>query len=154
MIALNNYEKVSAPSRKGAYVFFSRNDGLQNQSVLYVQKGMQGTPEVLIDPNTWSEDGTTRLTAFAPSEDAKYAVYGISKSGSDWQEFKIMELADEKDADRLHRVGQGVERRLAGRRLLLQPYPAPDEGQGKGRRSTRAIRSTSTRSARRSRRTR
>ena len=78
VIALNNYERISAPFRKGPYVFFSKNDGLQNQSVLYVQKGMTGAPEVLLDPNTWSEHGTTRLGAFAPSKDARFAVYGVS----------------------------------------------------------------------------
>ena len=56
--ALYNYAKYSSPSRKGENYFFSKNDGLQNQSVLYIQKGLTGTPEVLIDPNTWSEDGT------------------------------------------------------------------------------------------------
>src|SRR5215217_2369706 len=82
---LNDYVKYSAPSHKGPYVFFSKNDGLQNQSVLYVQKGFAGAPEVLIDPNTWSTDGTVRLVGFTPSRDAKYAAYGVSKSGSDWQ---------------------------------------------------------------------
>ena len=52
---LNDYEKYTAPSRKGPYVFFRKNQGLQNQSVLYIQKGMEGKPEVLIDPNEWGE---------------------------------------------------------------------------------------------------
>jgi prolyl oligopeptidase len=90
---LNDYERYSAPSRKGPYFFFSKNDGLQNQSVLYIQQGLDGAPEVLLDPNTWSEDGTVQLAAFAPSKNADYAVYGISRGGSDWREFKIMELA-------------------------------------------------------------
>jgi prolyl oligopeptidase len=91
VLALNNYEKYSAPSRKGPYVFFRKNAGLQDQSVLYIQKSMEGKPEVLIDPNAWGK--TVALTVFAPSKDAKYAVYGISRSGSDWQEFKVIELA-------------------------------------------------------------
>src|SRR5687768_4780608 len=62
--ALNDYEKYTAPSRKGPYVFFRKNDGLQNQSVLYIQKGMTGKPEVLIDPNKWGE--TVALSVFAP----------------------------------------------------------------------------------------
>jgi prolyl oligopeptidase len=93
---VNDYEKYSAPSRKGPYFFFNKNAGLQNQSVLYIQKGLDGAPDVLIDPNAWSPDGTVRLAAFAPSKDAKYAVYGVSRSGSDWQEFKVMELATKK----------------------------------------------------------
>ena len=93
---LNNYPKYSSPSRKGPYYFFSKNDGLQNQSVLYIQKGLDGTPEVLIDPNAWSKDATSRLGTFAPSADATYAVYGISQSGSDWQQYKVMELATKR----------------------------------------------------------
>jgi prolyl oligopeptidase len=77
--ALNDYEKISAPFRKGPYVFYSRNTGLQKQSVLYYQRGLNGKPEVLIDPNTWSEEGTEALGAFAPSKDAKYAVYGVTR---------------------------------------------------------------------------
>src|SRR5688572_27924542 len=93
VMQLNDYERFSAPSRKGPYFFFSRNAGLQNQSVLFIQKGLEGEPEVLIDPNAWSADGTVQLAAFAPSIDARYAVYGISQSGSDWIQYKVMELA-------------------------------------------------------------
>ena len=71
--ALSNYERYLAPSRKGQYFFFSKNAGLQNQNVLYIQKGLDGPPEVLIDPNSWSADGTARLGTFTPSKDAKYA---------------------------------------------------------------------------------
>jgi prolyl oligopeptidase len=92
-----NYPKFSAPFRKGDYFFFYKNDGLQNQSVLYIQKGLDGTPEVLLDPNTFSQDGTSRLGAFAVSKDAKYAAYGISKGGSDWQTYFVMELATKKN---------------------------------------------------------
>jgi prolyl oligopeptidase len=90
---LNDYERFSAPSQRGPYFFFSKNEGLQNQSVLYIQRGADGEPEVLLDPNAWSADGTVQLSAFEPSQDAKYAVYGISQSGSDWQQYKVMELA-------------------------------------------------------------
>jgi prolyl oligopeptidase len=128
VIALNNYEKVSAPARKGPYVFFRKNDGLQNQSVLYVQKGMLGTPEVLIDPNTWSAKGTTRLSAFAPSADAKYAVYGISKSGSDWQEYKVMELATKQTlADSIEWVKVSSVG-WQGDGFYYSRYPAPEKG--------------------------
>jgi prolyl oligopeptidase len=96
VIALNDYAKYSSPSHKGPYYFFFKNRGTQPQSVLYIQRGFTGTPEVLIDPNTWSEKGTTRLATFAPSKDAKYAVVGISKAGSDWEQFQVMELATKK----------------------------------------------------------
>src|SRR4030095_9331002 len=64
---LSNYERYLSPSHRGAYYFFSKNDGLQNQNVLYIQQGFTGTPEVLIDPNRWSKEGTTRLTTCFPS---------------------------------------------------------------------------------------
>src|SRR5262249_57179983 len=87
---LYDYPKISAPFRKGDLYFFSKNDGLQNQSVLYVQTGLEGKPEVLIDPNKWSEDGTTRLRAVALSKNGKNAAYGGSRGGSAWQEHPVM----------------------------------------------------------------
>ncbi len=131
VIALNNYEKVSAPSRKGEYVFFSKNDGLQNQSVLYIQKGLEGTPEVLIDPNTWSPDGTVRLSTFAPSASASHAVYGISRSGSDWQEYKVMELATRKTLpDTIEWVKVSTVG-WHGDGFYYSRYPAPESGREK-----------------------
>jgi prolyl oligopeptidase len=128
---LNDYEKYSAPSRKGPYFFFSKNEGLQNQSVLYIQNGLTGTPEVLIDPNTWSSDGTVRLAAFEPSKDAKYAVYGISKSGSDWQEFKVMELSTKKTlADTIEWV-KVSDVAWHGDGFFYSRYPAPEKGREK-----------------------
>ena len=94
-----NYPKYTAPSRKGDYFYFSKNDGLQNQSVLYRQKGLDAgadasaKPEVVIDPNKLSADGTTRLGAFSLSKLGKHAVVGTSKGGSDWQTYQIMDLA-------------------------------------------------------------
>ncbi|HST53593.1 MAG TPA: prolyl oligopeptidase family serine peptidase [Pyrinomonadaceae bacterium] len=94
---LFNYPRYTAPFRRGEYYFFFKNDGLQNQNVLYVQKGLDGTPEVLLDPNKFSADGTSRLGAFDPSKDARYAAYGISSGGSDWEEFHVLDVAAKKD---------------------------------------------------------
>jgi prolyl oligopeptidase len=91
---LNKYDKYSSPSRKGPYYFFFKTAGLQNQGVLYIQKGLDAQPEVLIDPNAWGE--TTRLGAFSPSDDAKYAVYGVQENGADWTTSKVIELATKK----------------------------------------------------------
>ncbi|TAE28138.1 MAG: S9 family peptidase [Cytophagales bacterium] len=88
-----NYPKFSAPSRKKDWFYFYKNDGLQNQSVLYRQKGIDGTPEVILDPNKLSTDGTTRLSRFNISKDGRYAVVGTSKGGSDWNEYQIMDLS-------------------------------------------------------------
>jgi prolyl oligopeptidase len=88
-----NYPKYSAPSKKGQYFYFYKNDGLQNQAVLYRQKGLEGSPEVVLDPNKLSADGTTRLTVFSLSKYGTHAVLGFSKGGSDWQEYNVMDMA-------------------------------------------------------------
>ena len=129
--ALNDYEKYTAPSRKGPYVFFRKNDGLQNQSVLYIQKGIDGQAEVLIDPNAWSPDGTVQLSAFVPSKDAKYAVYGISRSGSDWQEYKVMELATKKTLPDTIQWVKVSGAAWHGDGFYYSRYPAPEAGKDK-----------------------
>ncbi len=125
---LYNYPKYSAPFRKNEYFFFFKNDGLQNQSVLYVQKGLEGKPEVLLDPNTFSADGTTRLGAFALSKDGKYAAYGISRSGSDWQEYCVMEMATKKtQPDTLKWIKvSGIS--WQGDGFYYSRYAAPEKG--------------------------
>jgi prolyl oligopeptidase len=94
---LFNYARYTAPFRRGEYYFYFKNDGLQNQNVLYVQKGLDGAAEVLLDPNKFSSDGTSRLGAFALSKDARYAGYGISSGGSDWQEYHVLDVSTKKD---------------------------------------------------------
>ena len=123
---LNDYAKYSSPSRKGPYYFYSKNDGLQNQSVLYIQKGLEGAPEVLIDPNAWGE--TTRLGAFVPSADAKYAVYGMQENGADWSTYKVMELATKKTLpDTLKWIKvSGVA--WQGHGFYYSRYPEPAKG--------------------------
>jgi prolyl oligopeptidase len=125
---LYNYPKYSAPFRKGEYFFFFKNDGLQNQSVLYIQKGLDGKPEVLLDPNTFSEDGTASLGAFALSNDGKYAAYGIRKSGSDWQEYFVMEVAAKKTLpDTLKWIKvSGIA--WQGNGFFYSRYDAPEKG--------------------------
>ena len=125
---LYDYAKYSAPSRKGDYFFFRKNDGLQNQSVLYIQKGLEGKPEVLLDPNEWSADGTVLLNAFVPSKDAKLAVYGISRSGSDWQEYNVLDLTTRKPLkDKIEWVKvSGVAWR--GNGFYYSRYPQPAKG--------------------------
>jgi prolyl oligopeptidase len=89
-----NYPKYSAPRKKGDYFYFYKNDGLQNQAVLYRQNGLDGQPEVVIDPNILSPEGTTRLTTFSLSRNGNYAVCGFSEGGSDWQEYRVMEMTN------------------------------------------------------------
>jgi prolyl oligopeptidase len=94
---LFNYPKYTVPFRKGELLFYGKNDGLQNQNVEYVQKGLDGTPEVLLDPNKFSADGTTRLGSFSVSRDGSYAAYGMEVGGSDWQEAKVRDVATKQD---------------------------------------------------------
>jgi prolyl oligopeptidase len=89
---LYNYPKYGIPSRSGPYYLWSKNDGLQNQSVFYVQEGLEGTPRVLIDPNQLSADGTVRLMAGEPSQDGRYFAYYLSSGGSDWLEGHVLEI--------------------------------------------------------------
>jgi len=87
-----NYPRYSAPFRVGQYYFFSKNDGLQNQSVIYIQKGLDGEPKVFLDPNTLSPDGTTRAFLSGFSNDDRYATYSRSEGGSDWTEMRVIEI--------------------------------------------------------------
>ena len=96
LLDLNNYPKYAAPFRAGEYYFFYKNDGLQNQSVIWYQKGLNGTPEVFIDPNTYSKEGTVAISLAGFSNDKKHVVYSVSKAGSDWQELHVMEVATKK----------------------------------------------------------
>lgn len=89
---INNYPKYSTPTKKNEFYYFSKNSGLQNQSILYRQKGLNGIPEVVLDPNKFSETGTTSLATFSISKNGKYAVVGKSVGGSDWRTFYVMDL--------------------------------------------------------------
>ena len=91
-----NYPRYSNPFKRGEYYYFYKNDGLQNQSVLYRQKGLNGEVELFLDPNLLSSDGTVALHGINFSRDNKYAAYEISRSGSDWQEIRVMETATRK----------------------------------------------------------
>lgn len=89
---LANYEKISAPRKRHGKWYFFKNDGLQNQSVMYVMDELGGTPRVFLDPNTLSTDGTVALQGVYFSHNGRWAAYSISRSGSDWQEFYVIDL--------------------------------------------------------------
>ena len=91
-----NYVRYSAPRKEGDYYFYSKNDGLQEQSVVYIQKGENGKASVFLDPNKFSKDGSVSLAGMSFSKDAKYCSYSISRGGSDWREIYVMEVATKK----------------------------------------------------------
>jgi prolyl oligopeptidase len=87
-----NYPKYSAPFKTGGKYFFYKNSGLQNQFVLYMQRDLKAEPEVILDPNTWTADGTKALSTVSVSKNGKYLAYSTSVSGSDWHQIRIMDL--------------------------------------------------------------
>ncbi|HKG48063.1 MAG TPA: prolyl oligopeptidase family serine peptidase [Pyrinomonadaceae bacterium] len=125
---LYNYPRISAPARRGDTYFFTKNDGLQNQSVFYIQKGENGTAEVFIDPNKFSPDGTSVLSAFSLSKDGKNVAYGISQGGSDWVTLSVMEVGSRnKLADEVTWMkSSGVS--WHGDGFFYSRYPEPAKG--------------------------
>ncbi len=99
MTKLWNFERFTAPLQRAGRYFYTHNSGLQNQRVLYVAAALEAEPRVLIDPNTLSADGTVALTDYVPSEDGKLLVYGLSRAGSDWEEFRVREVETGKDRE-------------------------------------------------------
>jgi len=125
---LSNYPRISAPFRRGDTYFFTKNDGLQNQSVYYIQTGVNGTPQVFLDPNKFSTDGTSTLSAFSLSTNGQYLAYGTSTGGSDWVTIRVMEVGSRKLlADELSWLKvSGVS--WQGDGFYYSRYPQPEKG--------------------------
>lgn len=98
---LYNQERYSNIFFRGARYFYFKNTGIQNQSVLYTLSSLDGEPELVLDPNLFSADGTTALSGISVSNDGRYLAYGLSRSGSDWQEWKVREIDSGTDLDDL-----------------------------------------------------
>jgi prolyl oligopeptidase len=133
-----NYEKYSQPFKEGGRYFYFKNDGLQNQSVLYTQESLEGQARVLLDPNTFSEDGTVALSGIAISRArdsgaehaGRYLAYGLSRSGSDWQEWKVRDIETGEDLpDHLRWVKfSGASWTLDGQGFFYSRYDEPAPG--------------------------
>ncbi|MDO8897911.1 MAG: prolyl oligopeptidase family serine peptidase [Bacteroidales bacterium] len=91
-----NFPRTGVPFKRGGRYYFFKNDGLQNQSVLYVQENLETEPQIMLDPNTFSTDGTISLGNVSASPDGKYLAYAISRGGSDWNEIVVMEIENRK----------------------------------------------------------
>ena len=87
-----DFERYSSPFKRGGRYYFFKNDGLQNQAVLFVQNSLDETPRILLDPNTWSGDGTVALKGLSFSNGGRYVAYGVSTAGSDWSTWSVIEI--------------------------------------------------------------
>lgn len=96
---LIDYERFGLPTKKGSRYFYTRNSGVQNQSVLYVRDTLDGPGRVLIDPNGWAADGATALSEWVPSENGRLIAYGIQDGGTDWRTLKVLDVATGKPLD-------------------------------------------------------
>lgn len=129
LMKLYNYPKYGAPSRRGEWFFSTKNDGLQNQSVWYIQKGLDGAPGLLLDPNKFSADGTSRLGSLTISHTGKYVGYGISEGGSDWNVIRVLDVATRTPlADELQWVKFSSASWKGDEGFYYNRYPTPAEG--------------------------
>ena len=123
-----NYARQSSPHKTGDYYFYYRNDGLQNQSVIYYKKGLDGEEKVFIDPNTLSKDGTVSIGLAGFSSDHKYAAYSRSDAGSDWQEIRVRDIESGNDLPDVLRWVKFSDAAWYGDGFFYSRYPAPQKG--------------------------
>lgn len=128
---LYNFERFGLPFKEGGRYFWTRNDGLQQQSVLYTARSLTGKPTVAIDPNTFSKDGTVALTGTVPSRDGRYLAYGVAVAGSDWQEWRVRDLNTGKDTKDVIKWVKfsSAEWTPDGKGFFYSRYDAPKEGE-------------------------
>lgn len=126
-----NYEKFGVPFKRGDRYFFTRNSGLQNQSILYVADSLKAEPRVLLDPNGLSTDGTVALSGTEVSDDGERLAYGLARAGSDWQEWRVRDVETGQDLDdRLLWIKfSGASWSKDGQGFYYGRYPAPQEGE-------------------------
>jgi prolyl oligopeptidase len=114
LMELTNFERYTAPERRGTRYFYAHNEGLQNQNVLYWQEGLTGERKVLLDPNTMSSDGTVAISGISISDDGRLAAYSIADAGSDWVKWHVRDVSTGKDLPEVQwgRVAEGWQRLL------------------------------------------
>ncbi len=126
-----NYEKFGTPSRQGDKYIYSKNDGLQNQSVVYWLRSLDGEPRELIDPNTLSKDGTVALSGLSIDDAGKLMAYGLSDGGSDWQTYRVRDIESGKDLEDVIRWVKfsGASWTKDGKGFFYSRYDEPKEGE-------------------------
>ena len=131
LTALWNYERYGLPRKRGAHYIYTRNDGLQNQAVYYRTTSLEARPEVLLDPNTLSADGTVAVDATTLSDDGRYMAYALSESGSDWIRWKVRDVATSRDLSDEVRWSKfsGAAWLKDGSGFFYSRYDAPKEGE-------------------------
>lgn len=123
-----NYERSGAPMKAGDYYFYYKNDGLQNQSVIYMKKGINGTEEVFMDPNKMSDNGTVSIGLIGFSRDDKYVAWSRSDAGSDWQEIHVTEIATKRELPDVLKWVKFSGADWNGDGFYYSRYPAPAKG--------------------------
>lgn len=126
-----NFERFSAPFKRGGRYFFTKNDGLQNQSPLYTVKSLNEEPKLLLDPNKLAEDGTVSMAGYDITEDGKFMAYGLAASGSDWQEWRVRDIETGQDqADLVKWVKfSGASWSHDGKGFFYSRYDEPKQGE-------------------------
>jgi prolyl oligopeptidase len=130
LTALWNYERFGIPRQRGTSQFYTRNAGLQNQAVLYVQQG-DSPARVLIDPNPWAQDGATALAEWEPSDDGKYLAYAVQDGGTDWRTIKVRDVATGTDLPDTIEWAKytGIAWKKDGSGVFYSRFEAPAPGQ-------------------------
>jgi len=125
-----NYERYGQPIQYGSRYFYTHNNGLQNQSVLYTAQSIEAPRQMLLDPNTLRDDGTVALSGWVPSDDGKYIAYGLAAAGSDWNTWNVRDVSTQKDLDdKLEWVKfSSVSWTKDGKGFFYGRYDAPESG--------------------------
>ena len=129
LTALYDHPRDTVPERRGEWLYYRTNSGLQNQSVVVRQKGLDGAPETVIDPNALSPDGTTRLLDFKVQPSGRYAAYALSNAGSDWLEVRVLDLDQHRTLPERLQWVKVTELAWHGDGFFYSRYPAPPAGQ-------------------------
>jgi prolyl oligopeptidase len=127
---LIDYERFGLPVKAGKRYFYTRNSGLQNQAQLFVREELNGTPLLLLDPNSWAKDGATALDDWKPSEDGRYLLYSVQDGGSDWRILRVLDVATGKPlADELRWAKFTTLAWVENDGFFYSRFPKPEAGQ-------------------------